>query len=272
VALPQDEGQPSIASTLGKWYARYGTEEIYLAKHQRNAIYHALFGSCQNGSEEQGDFPRLRNELIYACAAFSERVFNTGEEMLRERVRTTHRPFKEYLTGLLGDSVRWSRNEALGPLTEQTCYAILRNRGVAGVFGIAAVPKADWPYVEDSNADKLISEISKQLVVEGKVDESVTKEGYPGQVVTREQISNLQRAALRGAEALVTIIDYVEAAGEEDLKNLNNLITACYTWGSALKALEAPVSAAEPGLMEDEAFAIALSKLGKRIGKPITLR
>jgi len=43
-------------------------------------------------------------------------VYDTGVEMLQERVRSAHRPLHEYLTGLLGDSVRWSREKALAGL------------------------------------------------------------------------------------------------------------------------------------------------------------
>jgi hypothetical protein len=41
-------------------------------------------------------------------------------------------------------------------------------------------------------------------------------------------------AALRGAEALATILDFSEDGNDSDL---DLLITKCYTWGSALKSL-----------------------------------
>jgi uncharacterized membrane protein YfcA len=57
--------------------------------------------------------------------------------MLREVVRTSHQPFKDYLVGLHGDSVRFSKDVALSDFTENTCYPVLRNGAVAAVFGIA---------------------------------------------------------------------------------------------------------------------------------------
>jgi hypothetical protein len=239
-----DKGSTTIAPILAKLHARYGTDETLLAKSQRDEIYRALFGKKGAWIDEDGDFPRLRNELVNACAAFAERVFDTGVEMLRERVRTTHRPFREYLTGLQGDSIRWSREEALSGLTEEISYPILRNPGVAAVFGISTFPKRAWPYAEDSNADKLVEEISKQLKWRDKTEETNIADNSAGKCITREHISNLQRAALRGAEALATIIDYDERADQADrddskYHNLDLLITKCYTWGSALLSLKA---------------------------------
>jgi hypothetical protein len=95
---------------------------------------------------------------------------------------------------------------------------------VAAVFGIAVPPAAAWPYTEDANGDKLVEEISKQLVTATNSHAPITREGF----------SNRQRAALRGAEALATIVDFVEGGSDDDL---NLLITRCYTWGSALRSL-----------------------------------
>ncbi|HEY1249037.1 MAG TPA: hypothetical protein VGE97_08630 [Nitrososphaera sp.] len=229
---------PAIVSILAKLHARYGSEEIILAKCQRDEIYQALFGKKGALTEDEGDFARLRNELVSACAAFAERVFYTGEDMLRERVRTTHRPFQEYLTGLLGTSVKWSR-KALLNLTEEISYPILRNPKVAAVFGISKFPMRAWPYAEDSNADKLIEEMSKQLAWNDKSEVVNMGDNDHGKHITREQISNLQRAALRGAEALTTIIDYNESDDDNDHHKLHQLITKCYTWGSALLSLKA---------------------------------
>jgi|SRR2546427_6060159 len=220
----------SMSGILARLNARYGSNEKIPSKEQRKQIYEHIFGQAEgNPPTSQGDFPRLRDELISAATAFAERVFDTGEDMLRERVRTTHRPFKEYLIGLHGDSVRWSKDEALSDITENVGYAILRSRGIAAVFGISNPPRTEWPYFEDSNADKVIEQISKQLVWGDE----------PAISLTREHFSNMQRVALRGAEALATIIDFDERITDEPNKeNLKTLIIKCYTWGSALKSIK----------------------------------
>ena len=91
---------PTFSSILAKLHTRYGSDEFLPSAAQRDEIYLPILGrDAGYSTDEEGDFPRLRDELIQAAAAFAERVFDTGAEMLRERVRTTHRPFREYLTG-----------------------------------------------------------------------------------------------------------------------------------------------------------------------------
>jgi hypothetical protein len=159
--------------------------------------------------------------LIQAAAAFAERSFDTGVGMLRERVRETHRPFKEYLVGLQGASTSWSRNDALPTVTEGRAFSILRSEAVSSAYGIPIPPRDTWPYTEDSNGDKLVEEVSKR---------SAWMNGATG-ALTREVFLNRQRAALRGAEALATIIDFDEGGSDEEL---DQLITKVYSWGAAL--------------------------------------
>jgi hypothetical protein len=219
-------GDPPVAPLLAKLGARVGSTEEIPSKEQRNAIFTPLFGEAGAGGDT-GDFPRLRSELVQAAAAFAERSFDTGVGMLRERVREANRSLNEYLTGLAGASISWSRDEALATITEEIAYPILRSQAVSAVYGIPTPPRKTWPYTEDSNGDKLVEEIAK---------ESMMTNGRVG-VLTREGFTNLQRAALRGAEALATVIDFDEG-GEDDEVDL--LITKVYTWGSALGQTDFP--------------------------------
>jgi hypothetical protein len=145
--------------------------------------------------------------------------------MLRVGVRTALRPFRDYLVGLHGDSVKFSKEKCLYELTEKTCYLILRNPGIAAVFGGAKKGSVAYPYANDPAEDLLVEEASKQLMW---VDNS---QSY----ITRERISNLQRAALRGTEAIAAAIEFEEANARDD--DLDTLITKCYTWGTALASL-----------------------------------
>src|SRR5690349_20532393 len=118
---------------------------------QRQALYSAIFGSSMvNLADNSKDFPRLTRQIVDASSAFAERVLYGGEQMLREAVISAHRTFRQYLQKLSGASMSWARSEALGPLAEAS-YRILRNPGVASVFGADAPPVAEWPYVEDAN-------------------------------------------------------------------------------------------------------------------------
>jgi hypothetical protein len=215
----------TIAPDLAKLAVRYGSDERIPSQDQRDAIFLPIFGQAgMMSGDDQSQFSRGRDGLVNAATAFSERVFNTGEGMLRERVRAFHRTFKAWLTRLDGDSLHWSKGQALVGVTENLAYKILRNKGVAAVFGINTPPSQAWPYTEDSFGDLLMEEISKQLV----------KNTNSYAAITREGISNRQRAALRGAEALATIIDFDEGGPNSEL---DLLITKCYTWGSALMSL-----------------------------------
>jgi hypothetical protein len=215
-----ETGNPPVAPLLASLGARLGSDETIPSQEQRAAIFSPLFGENDDGNSE-GDFPRLRDELIQAAAAFAERSFDTGVGMLRERVRETHRPFKEYLVGLQGASTSWSRNDALPTVTEGRAFSILRSKAVSSAYGIPIPPRDTWPYAEDSNGTKLVEEISTR---------SAWTNGATG-ALTREVFLNRQRAALRGAEALATIIDFSEGGSDDEL---DLLITKVYSWGAAL--------------------------------------
>jgi hypothetical protein len=222
-------GEPTMSQTLARLNAQYGTEIGFLSKEQRSAIYKPVFGPWQGPPAADDSFPRLRDDLILAAKAFAEHAVTRGIEQLRAGVRSAHRPFKDYLVELHGDSVRFSKDIALAELTETYAYPILRDQGVQAVFSIRKDPAdrtTEYPYATDPAEDLLMEQISKQL--------------SPPDVMpyTRERISNLQRAALRGAEAIAAVIDFEEAhADEASTDLLEVLITKCYTWGTALDSL-----------------------------------
>jgi hypothetical protein len=219
-----EKAGPGVIETLARLRSRSGTDELLPSQSQRTDIYTPIFG-LPGGSD---NFDKLRDDLIDAATAFSERVFDTGVDMLRERVRTAHRPLKDYLLGLTGDSTSWSAQNPLEGISENSSLIILRDSRICAVFGIVTPPTASWPYLEDSNADKLLEEITGTL--------------NPTSKITRQQASNRQRLAARGAEAIAAVLDYTENSGdtEDDIKSLNVLITTCYTWGAAKKALTNP--------------------------------
>src|SRR6266496_943053 len=194
-------GDAELAGILARLHSRYGSDESLPNLDQRDRIYRPIFNqsvghAAHNAENDESDFPHLRDDLISACAAFTERVFETGADMLKERVRTIQRPFHDYLAGIYGASVRWSKEHALPSLTEEISYRILRDKGVAAVFGIANPPLGEWPYIGDANGDKLVESISKQLIWDDQ----------PGVYISREGFRNRQTAALTGSEAIAKII------------------------------------------------------------------
>jgi hypothetical protein len=154
--------------------------------------------------------------------------------MLRERVRIAHRSFKEFLDGLQGDSLSWTSDDVLPNVTEKIAFPILRNQGIASVFGVSTGVKAKWPYVEDANADKVVEEMSKQLP---------WVDGSPRRL-SRERISNLHSIALTGSRAIAAVVDYDGNAAK--IKNLNLVITTAYAWGSELMSERSNVPPSPP--------------------------
>jgi len=213
---------PSVIEIMARLRSRVGTDEALPSRSQRLEIYLPIFGPPGSTA----NFDTLRDDLIDAATAFSERVFDTGEDMLRERVRTAHRPLKDYLMGVTGDSTNYSARYPLTGISEDSSLIVLRDARICAVFGVAPAPNSYWPYREDSQGDKLLEEIT------GKLD--------PANKLERQEASNRQRLAARGAEALAAVIDYTENSGDvqDDIQSLNVLITTCYTWGAAKKALQ----------------------------------
>jgi hypothetical protein len=212
-----------ISETIAKLRFRSGFDERLPSQEQRGEMYLPIVGIKDGlALDGAGDFQRLADQLIQAATAFAERVYDTGEDMLRERVRIAHRSFKQYLEGLEGNSLVWTSEKVLPQLTEDVAYAILRNKGIASVFGVSTPIDSNWPYVEDADADKMVEEMSKQLP---------WADGAPLHL-SRERISNLQSIASTGAEAIAAVFDYDGNAAK--VKDLLHVIKTVYAWGSEL--------------------------------------
>jgi hypothetical protein len=214
------------ATRVGHLRSGYGRELVIPDKEQRTATYWAVFGHGVGYDAAASDFGALRNNLLEACSAFAERVYDTGEDMLRASVLTAHRSLKVYLKGLHGDSVKLVTS-VLPVLTEELCYKVYRTHGISAVFGIRPPPSSDWPYTQSAQGDKLVEAIGGYF-------------GYnPEKPLTFEQSNNLQRIATRGAEALAVILQFDESQGTPDevKGKMNILITKCYTWAAALNSI-----------------------------------
>ena len=221
--LAHEDLPPRIAAL----HARYGCDERLLDQEQRRAVYAPLF------SGPADDFVKYRDPLLTVATKFAEWGQATGIPMLRADARTAHLPFKQQLQLFNGAAVRWSRDTVLPYLSDEVAYPILRDRGVASVFGVYRPPGEVWPYRPDANGDQLVEEISRRL--------------DPGRAMplTRHRFSLCQRAALRGAEAIAAVLDY--SPHRDDEYELDQLIARCYTWHTALRDLGETASTATSG-------------------------
>jgi hypothetical protein len=260
----RDNEVQAVVTDLAKLNARYGCDEEYLSCAQRNVIFASLFGENEVGSNgatpiaaiaasmtpagapdaangvsvaPQGEpngaavelerFAPERDQLLAATAAFAERVFDTGQRPLLDTIGVMAPGLKSYLSDMNHAMVQWSRDRALRNIAEDTSYKIFRNAGIAAAFGLEP-PSAAWPYREEANGTTLVAEVSKRLC------------GL-AQPLTRDRFIDRQRLALRGAEAVATVLDFVEIE-ELDEDDANLLISKCYTWYAARgRALGVPL-------------------------------
>lgn len=239
-----------IVRDLAALRTRYGRQEDFLSRDQRHEIFDSVFGEGEGeagllpmgASPSSDSFAMLRDQLLAAAAAFAERVFNTSVDMLRAAARIMHVYLKDYLKDVTGASVQWSREVGLPAITER-CYRILRDPQIAARFGVNSRPADDWPVAVDANGSKLVEQISGTPMRE------------PAELILRGTFNDKQQLALRGAEALATVIDY---DGDTDAERVDLLISKCYSWYAARgRVLRLPV--ALPATMTSAAALPALS-------------
>lgn len=244
-----------VVRDLTELRARYGYREDFLSREQRHEILTGIFGADE-GASGADSFPALRDQLLAAVAAFVERVFDTSEQMLRAAVRVMHVYLKDYLQDVTGASVGWSRMVGL-PAINARSYRILRDPQIAGRFGVNREPGIDWPVAVDANGSKLVEQISG------------TPMRVPTEHISRGMFNDKQQLALRGAEALATIIDY---GGEPDAATVDLLITKCYSWYAARgRVLRLPVAVPPPAKAAIEAMPLTSgSVIGVTDGNMLT--
>ena len=146
-----------VVPRLAALHARYRCDEKFLSREQRQKIYEGIFTAGEN------QFTAGRDALLHAAAKFSERVYDTGEDMPRAAVRDAGKTFRAYLTALPGASLSWSRREILPELIDMTAYRILRDGGIRAVFSQSKPVARGWPYHVAGKSDGLVEKASKYL-------------------------------------------------------------------------------------------------------------
>lgn len=221
--------ESSNALSLLKLYTRMGNDEVFLSKEHRHHIWNSLFGKPKdqdNYNQDKYNFPELRDTLLKAASDYVLRAeIETGGPALISSFRLSLIPFKQYIFSVQGAAAKLYRNQVFPRLTEENVYSILRNPSVTAVYGINTAVNANWPYSFDSNANKVIEEVSCQLDV---VDEY-------GHYFTQKRESYLETIAKRGAVAIASAVN-VDPDGSSDQEILS-LINQCYAWYTALQFL-----------------------------------
>jgi hypothetical protein len=219
----------STSTQLGRLRARYGSEVEFPDQTQRQAIYAPLFGDSGTTAQgEQSSFRIYLGQMIQAASAFAEKTLDIGAPSVRQRVRDAAEDLQNELATTAGSSVVFSFKEVLGEFATKTVYPILTNNGVDARFGIPRVG-SDYPFKRDASAEKLVEELSKA--------------SDPSSYITRQEISNAQRVAVSGAEAIAATIDFDPRAAldkdvEEHNPDVDEFATQWYRFGTAWKELQ----------------------------------
>ncbi|NEP68992.1 hypothetical protein [Moorena sp. SIO3A5] len=218
------------ALNLLRLYTRMGNDEVFLSKEHRNKIWNSFFGNTQdkeNNAKNSYNFPELRYTLLKAASEYVLRAeIETGGPALISSFRLALIPFRQYILSVQGAAAKLYRTQVFPQLTEENVYPILRNSEVTAVYGINTAINTNWPYSFDTNANKVIEEVSCQLDVTDR----------DGNHFTQKQESYLETTAKRGSVAISSSID-VDPDGSSD-EEILNLINQCYAWHTALQFLE----------------------------------
>lgn len=225
-AVPAD-----LSAILTELRTRTGSEPDWPNSAQRAAIFTPLFGGSEKkpSSDRGSPFHEVSAALRAAAIAYSERVFNTGEPMLRQAFVDAARHFRAHLSTLSGGVVDAARRQTEGMFDRSE--QVLRSEQVAQAFGLPPATAASWPLprndrdVEylDGNGAFLIEEISRT-------------QQSPAGVMKQQQFLTLQRVAVAGARTMDNVLC---GHSEDEGPLLHRLIGNAYTWSTALRDLSA---------------------------------
>jgi hypothetical protein len=218
-----------VATVLANIRSRTGFDPEWPNTTQRISIYTPLFGPS-DAKASPAPISAFRSSAMAfrsAAIAYSERVYDTGEPMLRQAFIDAARHFQAYLTTLSGSVVDRARHDTQPLFVQST--AVLRNPGVAQAFGLPEAPDG-WPlpdhferplaYLSGDGA-YLVEEVSRLL--------------QPGVgTVTQQQFLTLQRAAVAGARTLQMVLQGQDNDAEGRVRGV---IGQAYAWATALRDL-----------------------------------
>ena len=218
---------PDISKLLTDFRTRTGSDPEWPNSAQRMAMLMPLVGASDKrpGADRSAPFHEISSALRSAAVAYSERVYDTGEAMLRQAFVDAARNFRAYLITLSGSVVETSRAQT-GQIFERATQ-VLQTKEVAQAFGgLPPVPDKSWPLPQagdggeylDGNAAFLIEEIWRA-------------QGAANGSLKQQQFLALQRTAVAGART----IDQTLASAYEKDDTLKEMIGNAYTWFTALR-------------------------------------
>jgi hypothetical protein len=218
-----------VAKLLANIRVRTGFDPEWPNTMQRVLIVTPLLGQsdAKPNNSATSLFSATSRAVRSAAIAYSERVYDTGEPMLRQAFVNTARQFQAYLTTLSGSVVDRANLEIVSSFRRSV--TVLTNSAVAHAFGLPPAPEG-WPLPKD------IEEPGMYLDGDGAylVDQVSRRLQTIGGPVTQQQFLALQRAAVGGAQT-IQLVQQGKHERSEDV--VRELIKASYSWATALRDL-----------------------------------
>lgn len=217
------------SSLLMDFRIRTGSDPQWPNSVQRAAILTPFLGTSDGkpGSDRGTPFQEIASGLRMAAIAYSERVYDTGEPMLRQAFIDTARHFRAYLSTLSGSVIQAARTQT--ELMFNRATKVLSTEGVTHAFGLPPAPAGSWPLPVDfkgadfldGNGAYFIEEVYRVLQP-------------PGVSFKQQQFLVLQRVAVAGARTMDGIL---RDHHEKDEDAVRDLIGHAYTWSTAVRHL-----------------------------------
>jgi len=236
----RDVDPDTIGVVLANIKSRVGFDPEWPNKDQRTAINTPLIGpsEAEAAADSTAPFCEVAKAVRAAAIAYSERVFDTGEPMLRQAFIDACRHFHAYLT-TLGGSVVTRAYKDTQPLFQKSAD-VLGVEEVANAFGLPPAPTKSWPIPDvgdrsngylDGDGAYLVEEVARVL--------------QKGKGITQQQFLSLQRAAAAGARTIHFVLEDHHERNKKDDPDLSSLIGDAYSWATALRDWEASHPEAE---------------------------
>jgi hypothetical protein len=223
------------ATALENFKALVGNHPYWPDQAQRAAIYGALIGDSdgRTGTDRTAQFHHASNKVRAAAIKYAERVYDTGEEMLRNAFLDAVVTLKSYLNQLQGRSVTLGNAQTRAIF--QAAVGVLSDQEVARVFGLQPAPGGNWPLagVYDGNGAYLLEEITRVL--------HPTTAG----LISQRQFIVMQRITSYGWQTIAWILGQIPA--RDDQLNARALIQIAYSWATALSDLDGTTAAGPRG-------------------------
>lgn len=225
-AVPND-----LSSLLIDFRTKTGSEPEWPNSQQRAAIFTPLLGPCDRkpGLDRGSPVREASAALRAAAIAYSERVFNTGEPMLKDAFVNAAKGFYAQLSTLCGSVVDAAQAQT-EPMFWRATRVLSAGQVTQAFGGLPPAPSTSWPLPRDNkdgayldgNADYLIYEVSRTLQI-------------PDGAVKQQQFISLQRVAVAGARTMKDALNFEHES--DDPERVRRMIGNAYTWSTALRDL-----------------------------------